>query len=209
MDKSRTYGIILYPDAKNYDYEGIINFALSSYKECMWILHDKDKFERNATDSETGEIIHLAGENKKPHIHLIFKLDNPRSISSIAKELSIPENMVEHIHKWKTSVRYLIHMDDEDKYQYGKELIKSNCPISKYLHDEREESVIFCEIIDFLRENTVTNPFVLAEYIRNHPDAFTVFRRSSAWFSSCLAYNREVAKGRVFPVSQKEVVFDA
>ena len=209
MEKSRTYGIILYPDSTNYDYESIISFALSSYKECMWILHDKDIYQYNVTDSETGEIIHLAGDAKKPHIHLLFKLDNPRSINSIAKELSIPENMVEHIKKWKASVRYLIHMDDEDKYQYDKKLIKSNCPISKYLRDEREECVIFGEIVNFIRDNTVTNPFVLAEYISKHPDAFTVFRRSSAWFSSCLAYNRDIVKGHASYVNKSDVVFEA
>lgn len=103
-----------------------------------YILHNKD------INKETGEI-------KKEHIHVVIKLENARTIKSIAEELYIEENRVEKVRNYRKMIRYLLHLDNKEKYQYNKEEIQSNVweTIEKYFKDNTESGDIK-EIFEYI-----------------------------------------------------------
>lgn len=69
---NRYFTSILYEDDPNFKkyFENI----MVNYKDVTWIEHDKDLDEN--------------GENKKKHIHILYKVgENARSIKSVSKEI--------------------------------------------------------------------------------------------------------------------------
>ena len=194
-NRKRMFTTILYPDAENYDYKEILEFVSVNYADYAYILHDRDVYPADIADSSTGEIIHGRGELKKPHIHLIFKFKDGRTVSAVAKELGLNDNDIEIIKSWKAQVRYLIHLDDEDKVRYNKDDIEANTPIEKFLQTEKEEPEQLREIVSFLRDKKVTNPYKLLEFVCDHPDLYPAYRRNAYTLNHCLSFNgQEIAK---------------
>lgn len=111
--RSRTFALELYPEDETHvdKLEYIKNFY-----EYAYILHDKDVWEEDTEE-------HKIGELKKPHWHVIIRLNNPRSIESLKKELQM-----KHIEtcNFYAYTRYLIHKDQPQKYQYNKNEIITN-----------------------------------------------------------------------------------
>ena len=104
------------------------------------INHDRD------SNPETGELI-------EPHTHFLIEYQTPRKILTVANLLEVMPNFIEICKSKKASLRYLIHLDDREKYQYRHEdvihnntvdfadLIKgqnlSDKEIAQYLMDSR------------------------------------------------------------------------
>lgn len=101
--KYRSFMLILYADDESHML--VLDYIQENIKEYAFILHDRDF-------NEVGEI-------KKEHYHVIIKFPSPRSISGLSKELNIKENYIEPTKKsYVYGLRYLIHADDEEKFQY-------------------------------------------------------------------------------------------
>lgn len=102
-DRSRNIGLLLYPEWEN------INDILEKIKTCShaYILHDKDL-------KETEEI----EEEKKNHIHCYLQFENARSFRSISKWLGIEDRFIQGISNRNSYLRYLVHLDNPEKYQY-------------------------------------------------------------------------------------------
>lgn len=96
--QSRSYIAILYPDSESYDCDTVLSLLPEVFKEWAYILHDKD------TDEN--------GELKKPHYHVVGRLENPALISTVANKLCLPENHLEYCKSFRSSVRYLVHADE-------------------------------------------------------------------------------------------------
>ena len=129
--RSTTWTFLVYPDSAPADWINLLKnlhvpFIISP-------LHDKD-----IKDKTTGEL-------KKPHYHCIIRFRSKKSFSQIKTEVSdkingpIPQPVVD----FAMMVRYLIHMDDPDKYQYNKEDIETygNIDIKEYIYDKREYQI--------------------------------------------------------------------
>lgn len=71
-------------------------------------------------------IIHDKDENKTRHIHFVVNCRGSRSIKSICETLECDYQDVQDCHHVRSCIRYLIHADDLDKYQYNREEIISN-----------------------------------------------------------------------------------
>lgn len=95
----RNFMILLYPEWKNF--ENILGDIKGSFKNYAYIKHIPES------------------EEKKEHIHLVLNLDNPRSEKSLAKRLEIDSRFVQRVKSLRGSCRYLVHADNEDKYQYN------------------------------------------------------------------------------------------
>lgn len=95
----RNFMILLYPEWDNF--KQILGDLKGSFKNYAYIKHFPEE------------------EEKKEHFHFILSLDNPRSIKSLSKRIEVPENLVRNCKSLRGSCRYLIHIDDEDKYQYN------------------------------------------------------------------------------------------
>lgn len=72
------------------------------------------------------------GTLKKPHYHIQLYCDNQRTIENWVKFYAVDPNRVEKIKNKISAIRYLIHCDNNEKYQYQLEDICSNGEIIKY-----------------------------------------------------------------------------
>lgn len=116
--RAKTHSLIIYPE-----WESIDDVLLKLSKENTLFtgispLHDKDVY----TDGEH------AGEPKKPHYHVVLRYKNAVWSSAISDRTGVPHQykIFEPTVSFRGSVRYLIHHDDPDKYQYSKSDIWTN-----------------------------------------------------------------------------------
>lgn len=122
--RTRNVDIILY-DRENI--ENMIDICLANSLEYAYIYHDKD------IEEKTGEL-------KKAHFHFRVFSDLQKSTSAWSKLFNVSENYVEKLDDKRLSIRYLIHLDNAEKYQYNQNEIVSNIEdINKYFQDNKQE----------------------------------------------------------------------
>ena len=150
-DKDRTFVFELYPD--NYDCR-LCLLDIKSFKyTALAILHDKDKYTKNIVNEETGELLHVEGDFKKPHYHCYIEFPNPRYISGVAKELGIDEHLIQFAQSKVAYWQYMLHWGQfggAGKYTYSTDdfigSLKSTA-ISKLLNEPPE--VKFIKVLNF------------------------------------------------------------
>lgn len=175
---SRIFQGVLYPDSESYVCQDVLSRLSSVFVEWAYILHDCD------TD-ENGVV-------KKPHYHWIGKLENPALLSTVAgaRKLCVPDNSVEFCRSWKYSVRYLIHKDQPDKFQYTSDSIKCNFSLSSALRDKDDEVGKVRLIRDYLIDTRCTSASVLMDWcIENN--CWSEFRRSFSIWACVMRENKE------------------
>lgn len=167
--QSRCFIGILYPDAENYVCDDVLMRLHDAFRDVAYIIHDMDVTEN--------------GELKKPHIHWVGKRDSPAPLSTIANALKIPANDIEFAKNYRSSLRYLVHLDNKDKYQYSPEAVKANFPYVDVLKD-RVEAMKAKMIYDYIHNNPCTVDSLCAWCLEN--DLWSEFRRNFALWSNLL-----------------------
>ena len=81
-----------------------IDLLTSGAYDCAYIVHYKDKNED--------------GSPKKEHYHFVIRFQNQKSLTALAKQLSVPPNYLEASKNIKSSLLYLLHKGWEEKAQY-------------------------------------------------------------------------------------------
>lgn len=161
-DRYRLFSLVLYKDTDSYDFLEVIK-NIKGYHYYAYIKHNNDKDDN--------------GILKKEHYHCILKLDNASTISALSKKIGIPENYIQNVRNERSMIRYLIHFDDEDKYQYN--IADINCSrnyqrfIYKCFDDKESEEEILNNIIYYitneLKEVPITQSLSkLLIYINNN-----------------------------------------
>lgn len=149
----RNFMILLYPEWENY--KDILQDIKGSFKNYAYIKHVAEE------------------EEKKEHLHLVLSLDNPRSETSLAKRLGIDKRFVKFVKSLRGSCRYLIHKDNEDKFQYNlDQVVVSNSFKSTYfksfddlLSDEEILENIYGFIRDHRQLNSIDLEMNLTKYV--------------------------------------------
>lgn len=162
--RARTWTFVVYPESAPENWRDV----LSDY-HIPWVespLHDKD--------------VNPDGEVKKAHRHIILFFDGKKSFEQVqeitdALNAPIPQKTANP----KGLVRYLIHMDNPEKYQYKREKIVCHCgaDIDEYFAlSASSKNAILWEIIEFIRENQVESLVEFMGYIQstNKRDWFDV-----------------------------------
>lgn len=110
--RTRNWAFFVYPDSAPGNWRDILNELHVPWVESP--LHDKD------VDDGTGEL-------KKPHWHIVLMFDNKKSFSQI-KEItdSLNSPIPQKCHSAKGAVRYMLHLDSPDKYQYDRAELKAH-----------------------------------------------------------------------------------
>lgn len=138
----RHFIMILYPEWGNFN--EILQDIKGSFKNYAYIKHQPES------------------EEKKEHLHLILSLDNPRTIQSLSKRLGVPENLIQNIKSLRGSCRYLVHRDNEDKYQYeiGQVIVSKSFQSTflKSFDDLLSDDEVLDNIYEFIRELNDLNP---------------------------------------------------
>lgn len=146
--KSRFWMCILYPESCQKNFKEILQKSFIS-----WIcspLHDKD-------------INELDNELKKPHFHLIWWYGErgPTTLNvaqQTAKEIGAVE-FVQPIHSIANAVKYLIHLNNPEKYQYQKSDITCSPDVSLeefFKLSKTDERILSLEITNFIKKNNIT-----------------------------------------------------
>lgn len=73
-------------------------------------------------------ILHDHDEGSTLHIHFVFNLYGSRTIKSVCKTLDCDVQNVQICSTPRGSIRYLVHLDDPDKFQYSISDIVTNDP---------------------------------------------------------------------------------
>ena len=110
-EKSRTWNILLYPKEDDTHYQAL-ELIKNKYIDYAYITHDKDTNNKN--------------ELKKEHVHLTIQFRNARYRNSIALELGISPNYMQKCDSLESSLKYLIHYNIKDKYQYDLSEVSGN-----------------------------------------------------------------------------------
>lgn len=106
--KSRNWTFIVYPESAPEDWENHLMGLQYCYR-----LHDKD------IDKSTGNL-------KKDHIHVVLTFEGTvtyNTIKDITDRINSP--IPQPVRSLRGMIRYLIHADNKDKYQYKREGIVS------------------------------------------------------------------------------------
>jgi hypothetical protein len=103
-----------------YDIDNLI--SLCSPHRYAFITHDKDLDE--------------FGEFKKPHVHFFFKVSTPRTLDWFSEYLDIPKNQLQAVKSERAILRYLCHLDNDDKVRYSTSYVMSNFDYQKAILDK-------------------------------------------------------------------------
>ena len=182
-NRYRLYFIELYKDTNSYNFDEVFR-NLKSYKKWAYIVHDKDKNEN--------------GDYKKLHYHFILHLDNACTPKALSKKIGLSTQFIQNIRNERSVVRYLIHIDDDDKYQYSKNDIITSKAYSRFVSKcfddlETEEEMLsnIFSTIDSIMETThnySTILFALISYV-NANCYDTIYKRYRYEFNEYIKQN--------------------
>lgn len=60
----------------------------------------------------------------------------------VSKVAGVAENMIEFCKSFKKMVRYLVHADDPNKFQYSADAVECDFDLSQYLNDKNEGQIV-------------------------------------------------------------------
>lgn len=122
------YSIETYPESDNRQFDVILSRLNKSFPEARvcYAKHDHD--------------VKDDGTPVKTHFEILFKFPRSKSINVVAEKLEVPVSWIEWKRDWILSVRYLIHADQPEKFQYD--------PAIVHCSDYRDYSFLEMEHID-------------------------------------------------------------
>lgn len=174
----RHFMLLLYPEWSNYN--DILQDIKGSFKNYAYIKHIPED------------------EEKKEHVHLILSLDNPRTEQSLAKRLEIDKRFIGYIKSLRGSCRYLVHMDNEEKYQYNlDQVIVSNSFKStffKSFDDLLSDEEVLDNIYSFINDYKDLNPIDLEVSLTKFVCANAYERVFKRYYNTIVKYLNHVSQ---------------
>lgn len=150
--RTRNWTIVVYPESAPENWRDILDDFHIEWVESP--LHDKDMNADNTV--------------KKPHWHILLMFGAIKSYEQV-KELTdkLTAPIPERCHNSKAMVRYMVHMDNPEKYQYDKADIKAHggVDLAELLRPSSSERYeLIKEMIVYIRDNNVTEFQDLMDY---------------------------------------------
>lgn len=172
MKSSRTWEVVVYPDSESYEAAEVLAKVTDYFVQWCYILHDKD--------------VNDDGTLKKAHYHVYGKLDTPRTPQTVANALGVVVASLRSVSSWRAAVRYAIHLDYPDKFQYPVDRLLSNFSVDKFLtvSDDLQAARIF----SFISSSRCTNVSVLTAWAFAN-GCYPALRRGFAVWSRLLSEN--------------------
>lgn len=172
-ERSSNWNLVLYPQ-EDKTHELALKIIKKDY-DYACIVHDND------LDSK--------GEIKKSHTHVVLHFKNQRWRNSIALDLGITPNYLEKCRNLENSLKYLIHYNDFDKYQYDISDVEGTLK-QKLLeileYSDMTESDKFLELVNFIHSYPVH--LTLHDFLQYvcSTSLFSVYRRSAMTFNQLI-----------------------
>ena len=170
--RARVWTIVVYPESAPENWREIID-----EEHIAWVegpLHDKD------TNAD--------GTKKKPHWHIVLTFEGKKSyeqIKAIADKLHAP--IPQKVESIRGIIRYLIHLDNPEKYQYPKsEIVNHGCDdLDKYFRTASTEREIMKELTEYVFNDGITSYLDLIMYATNQGDDwFDVASQHTIYFTA-------------------------
>lgn len=154
--RGRNWTFVLYPDSMDPDYRSILDQLHIQW--CESPLHDQD------INPGTGEI-------KKPHIHILLSFEGNKSYDQIVEigcsvNGVVPPPNEAKIASIRGYVRYLIHLDNPEKFQYERSAIicHGGMDIDGYFSYPAEMQKRYIqEMKAYIQSNTILEYFELLD----------------------------------------------
>ena len=145
VEKGRDWTFIVYPESAPENWRSILDDTYMRWVESP--LHDKD--------------VNADGELKKPHWHILLSADGPITEAAVKKIIE-PVNgpIPQKCGSGRGLVRYMIHMDNPEKYQYPRdEIIGHNgADVESYFElTYTNRLTLMKDIVTYIYENEISN----------------------------------------------------
>lgn len=181
--KGRDWSFIVYPESAPNNWREILNETHMRWVESP--LHDKD--------------VNPDGSLKKPHWHVMLSSDGPitlKAVEKIIEPLNVPKP--QKVGSAKGLVRYMIHMDNPEKYQYSiDDIVAHNgADIESYFELTISNKLnLMKDIVAFIYDNEIDNYADFLMFCINHSDD---------WFNIAINYNTLAINKMIDAVWQKK-----
>lgn len=180
--RSRKLCLLLYPD-EDISHKKALEYIKLNYDHA-YIVHDKDKDEE--------------GNLKKKHTHVVISLPNAKWNTSLSEEIGVPVNYIERCKSFDNALEYLIHFNDDSKFQYDISEVKGTLTkklfkiINNYDKDENEKVL---ELLDFIENSSIVDDISFLRYCSSI-GYYDVVRRSASWFMRIIdRHNSDIING--------------
>ena len=175
--RSRHWTFLVYPDSEKLDKHWRDTLSEMGLQVAISPLHDKDK--------------NKDGTEKKPHFHCVLVFDSVKAreqVQEICRTIGTNEQC-QRVLNLKGTMRYLCHMDDPQKAQYGIDDVQIIGGIDYkriITTDEDEDKNANGQIAQIMRhiyEKGLFNFAECAEYLLiEEPELFTALRKYAYFF---------------------------
>lgn len=184
-ERTRNWTFVVYPESAPENWREIIDELHVPWVESP--LHDKD------TNPD--------GELKKPHWHVMMMFSSNKSYDQIREiTLKLRSPNPQKVANAKGMVRYFIHMDNPEKFQYKKTdiIAHAGAEIDSYLSvTTAERYELINEMMEFIDDNRIIEMKDLLDYARREKfdDWFPLLCDNSAYImDSYIKSNRHRAE---------------
>ena len=185
--RSRFFDLLLYPDCEQHN--DVLSVIKDSGIDFCGILHDKDVDE--------------FGNLKKAHIHLVL-WGVQTTISSLSSRLELPENFISIRGTRESRLRYLVHADNPEKYQYSPDVAFGSPSGLKKFRDSlkvtADENDNVFSIISLLESYPLDEYVPLSQFIKDvcASALFPYYRRAQTTFVELWRErNNLIMKGKI------------
>ena len=143
--KGRDWAFIVYPESAPGNWREILDETHMRWIESP--LHDKD--------------FNPDGTFKKPHWHVMLSADGPitlKAVEKIVEPLNVPKP--QKVSSGRGLVRYMVHLDNPEKYQYSKDEIIGHCgaDVESYFEmSKMNKTEVMKEIVVYINDNEIDN----------------------------------------------------
>lgn len=188
--RTKHWTFIMYPDSAQENWKEILKST--HIRSAISPLHDKD--------------LNPTGDEKKPHWHVMLEYDSLKSYDQIKDFLSeiftggytIPQIVQSPV----GMIRYFIHMDNPEKFQYkwADITVYNGFDLSKYdSYTENEIDHLISEITIFIDDNNILEYADLVAFTRdpdyNHfDDWYRIIRKNTFFFNAYITSRRNQYK---------------
>lgn len=180
--KGRDWTFIVYPESAPNNWREILDETHMRWVESP--LHDKD--------------VDIDGEIKKAHWHILISADGPitqTAVEKITKLLNCP--VPKKVGSARGLVRYMIHMDNPEKYQYKlTDIVGHNgADVATYFEMSVTQKLeVMKDIVRYIYDNRVDN---FADFL------MVCIENSDDWFSIAVNHNTLAINKLIDAVWQK------
>lgn len=181
--RSRSFAMILYEEDESH--MQVLDKIVNDGYFYAFIRHDCDVYDTDIFENNL--VIHHIGDIKKPHYHVLLDFPNPRSVSKLKDLFGLSHIETCNFYFY---TRYLIHLDDKNKYQYSKDLIETNiltrinnALTREFNQDEQDSRLLY----NFIKEKNFCSLVQLTDFALEH-DCFSELKRNIYFYKSFCSY---------------------